>query len=67
MSLPNESWRCYMKSSMSWAIARGVLGREVTKLHEEIIRGRLSDIADRLKDRSEIKGECTLLVAGMRQ
>jgi len=43
---------------------RGVLGREVTKLHEEIIRGRLSDIADRLKERSEIKGECTLLVAG---
>jgi len=43
---------------------RGVLGREVTKLHEEIIRGRLSDIAGRLKDRSEIKGECTLLVAG---
>ena len=43
---------------------RGVLGREVTKLHEELIRGRLSDIAGRLKDRSEIKGECTLLVAG---
>jgi 16S rRNA (cytidine1402-2'-O)-methyltransferase len=43
---------------------QGVLGREVTKLHEEIIRGRLSDIAERLKDRSEIKGECTLLVAG---
>ncbi|MEJ2166357.1 MAG: 16S rRNA (cytidine(1402)-2'-O)-methyltransferase [Desulfobacterales bacterium] len=43
---------------------RGVLGREVTKLHEEIIRGRLSDIADRLNGRGEIKGECTLLVAG---
>ena len=43
---------------------RGVLGREDTKLHEELIRGRLSDIAGLLKDRSEIKGECTLLVAG---
>ncbi len=43
---------------------RGVLGREITKLHEEIIRGRLSDIAGRLKDRSEVKGECTLLVVG---
>ncbi|UCD82931.1 MAG: 16S rRNA (cytidine(1402)-2'-O)-methyltransferase [Desulfobacterales bacterium] len=43
---------------------RGVLGREVTKLHEEILRGRLSDIADQLKDRGEVKGECTLLIAG---
>jgi 16S rRNA (cytidine1402-2'-O)-methyltransferase len=43
---------------------QSVLGREITKLHEEIIRGRLSEIAERLKVRSEIKGECTLLVAG---
>ena len=43
---------------------RGVLAREMTKLHEEFIRGRLSEIADRLKVRPDIKGECTLLVAG---
>ena len=43
---------------------RGVLGREITKLHEEIIRGRLSEIVGRLGGRTEIKGECTLLVAG---
>ena len=43
---------------------RGVLAREMTKLHEEFIRGRLSEIADQLKDRDEIKGECTLLIAG---
>jgi len=43
---------------------RAVLGREITKLHEEIVRGRLSEIAGRLSSRSEIKGECTLLVAG---
>jgi 16S rRNA (cytidine1402-2'-O)-methyltransferase len=43
---------------------RGVLGREMTKLHEEFIRGRLSDIAAGLNDRPEVKGECTLLVAG---
>ncbi len=41
-----------------------VLGREMTKLYEEFIRGRLSEIADQLADRSTIKGECTLLVAG---
>ena len=43
---------------------RGVLAREITKLHEEFMRGRLSEIADQLTERPEIKGECTLLVAG---
>jgi len=41
-----------------------VLGREMTKLHEEFLRGRLSEIADQLAERGTIKGECTLLVAG---
>ncbi len=43
---------------------RGVLAREMTKLHEEFIRGRLSEIIDRLQDRRDIKGECTLLISG---
>jgi 16S rRNA (cytidine1402-2'-O)-methyltransferase len=43
---------------------QAVLGREMTKLHEEFIRGRLSEIGDQLSGRSTIKGECTLLVAG---
>jgi len=43
---------------------RGVLAREMTKLHEEFIRGLLSEIADQLADRKDIRGECTLLVAG---
>jgi 16S rRNA (cytidine1402-2'-O)-methyltransferase len=41
-----------------------VLAREMTKIHEEFIRGRLSEIREVLSKRSEIKGECTLLVAG---
>jgi 16S rRNA (cytidine1402-2'-O)-methyltransferase len=41
-----------------------VVAREMTKLHEEFLRGRLSEIAIQLKQRSNIKGECTLLVAG---
>ena len=41
-----------------------VLGREMTKLHEEFLRGTLSEIADQLAERDAIKGECTLLVAG---
>jgi 16S rRNA (cytidine1402-2'-O)-methyltransferase len=41
-----------------------VLAREMTKLHEEFIRGSLSDIRAALADRPEVKGECTLLVDG---
>jgi len=41
-----------------------VFAREMTKLHEEFLRGRLSEISKQLKGRANIKGECTLLVAG---
>ena len=43
---------------------RAVLARELTKLHEEFLRGRLSEIGATITERSELKGECTLLVAG---
>ena len=42
----------------------GVLAREMTKRHEEFLRGRLSEIRVKLAGRPEIKGEITLLVAG---
>ena len=41
-----------------------VLAREMTKRHEEFLRGWLSELVSQLKDRADIKGECTLLVAG---
>ncbi|MBC2695446.1 MAG: 16S rRNA (cytidine(1402)-2'-O)-methyltransferase [Desulfobacteraceae bacterium] len=41
-----------------------VLSREMTKLHEEFIRGFVSEIFQNLKARSAIKGEITLLVKG---
>jgi 16S rRNA (cytidine1402-2'-O)-methyltransferase len=41
-----------------------VISREITKIHEEFIRGTLSEILTVLKERSEIKGECTLIVSG---
>lgn len=43
----------------------GVLSREMTKLHEEFIRGSMSEIFQNLKVRSAIKGELTLLVKGL--
>jgi 16S rRNA (cytidine1402-2'-O)-methyltransferase len=43
---------------------QGVLAREMTKPHEEFVRGRLSSILAHLKNRPKIRGECTLVVAG---
>jgi len=40
-----------------------VIGRELTKLFEEVLRGTLSELQTRLHER-EIKGEVGLLVAG---
>jgi 16S rRNA (cytidine1402-2'-O)-methyltransferase len=40
-----------------------VLGREVSKLHEEFLRGMLRDVIAQLADR-EIKGEITIIVRG---
>jgi len=40
------------------------LAREVTKLHEEVKRGPLSEIVTILGARSEVLGEIVLVVAG---
>ena len=40
-----------------------VVAREVTKLHEEFLRGRAGDILQQLKARGDVKGEITLLIA----
>jgi 16S rRNA (cytidine1402-2'-O)-methyltransferase len=39
-----------------------VIAREVTKIHEEFLRGRASEALETLKARGEIKGEITLLI-----
>lgn len=44
-----------------------VLGREMSKVFEEFVRGRLSEIRAALGAREEIKGECTVLVGGAPQ
>ncbi|SCY50405.1 16S rRNA (cytidine(1402)-2'-O)-methyltransferase [Desulfoluna spongiiphila] len=41
-----------------------VLARELTKRHEEFLRGTLSTIARDLGARPSVKGECTLMVGG---
>ena len=39
-----------------------VVAREVTKLHEEFLRGRASEVLETLKSREAVKGEITLLI-----
>jgi len=40
-----------------------VVAREVTKIHEEFLRGRAREILQQLKARGDVKGEITLLIA----
>jgi 16S rRNA (cytidine1402-2'-O)-methyltransferase len=39
-----------------------VIAREVTKLHEEFLRGRAGEVLENLKSRDAVKGEITLLI-----
>lgn len=43
---------------------QAVLARELTKMHEEFVRGSISHIIHCLDQRQVLKGECTLLVGG---
>jgi 16S rRNA (cytidine1402-2'-O)-methyltransferase len=40
-----------------------VIAREVTKLHEEFLRGRADDVLAQLRARDSVKGEITLMIA----
>ena len=44
-----------------------MLAREMTKMHETFYRGNLVEIVDRLEQMPQVKGECTLVVAGSSQ
>ena len=41
---------------------RVVVGRELTKIHEEFLRGTAAEVLDMVKNRGEIKGEMVLLI-----
>ena len=43
---------------------QAVIARELTKLHEEVMRGGLVSLMRETTERSSLKGEVTLLVAG---
>lgn len=41
-----------------------VVARELTKLHEEFVRGRLSKLAERFSQTENIRGEIVLIISG---
>ncbi|MBI3557063.1 MAG: 16S rRNA (cytidine(1402)-2'-O)-methyltransferase [Deltaproteobacteria bacterium] len=41
-----------------------VLGRELTKIHEEYLRGEAAEIFSEIETRGKIKGECVIAVLG---
>ncbi|HTK95986.1 MAG TPA: 16S rRNA (cytidine(1402)-2'-O)-methyltransferase [Terriglobales bacterium] len=40
-----------------------VVAREVTKMHEEFLRGRADEVLEQLQARAEVKGEIVLMIA----
>ena len=40
------------------------LGREITKLYEETMRGKVSEVLKRLEEKGGVKGEVTLVIEG---
>ncbi len=48
--------------ALVWPRARVVVARELTKLHEEFLRGRPAEIAAVLGDRERVRGEMVVLV-----
>ena len=43
---------------------QAVIARELTKLHEEFVRGRLNELNETFSDRNKARGEIVLLIAG---
>jgi 16S rRNA (cytidine1402-2'-O)-methyltransferase len=62
---PHRTVRLLEELAATLGDRRVAVARELTKLHEEIVRGTLSEVAEKLKGRS-VKGEITLVVEGDR-
>jgi 16S rRNA (cytidine1402-2'-O)-methyltransferase len=61
---PRRICRLLEELSAVFGDRHAVLGREMTKIHEEFLRGPLSELLRSLRSRPSLKGEFTLLVSG---
>jgi 16S rRNA (cytidine1402-2'-O)-methyltransferase len=62
---PHRIGRLLDELQLALGDRRVAIGRELTKLHEEVIRGTLGEVAKQLSGRT-IKGEITVVVEGNR-
>jgi 16S rRNA (cytidine1402-2'-O)-methyltransferase len=62
---PHRLVRCLRDVHEAWGDRRAVVAREMTKIYEEIIRGRLSQIIPKLEGHP-VRGEITLVIEGNR-
>jgi len=61
---PHRVLACLEDAETELGDRPAALARELTKLHEEVLRGRLSEIRAQLAGRPGIKGEIVLVIAG---
>lgn len=47
----------------TWPDAKMAVARELTKMHEEFIRGSATEVLEKLKARPAVKGEMTVLIS----
>jgi 16S rRNA (cytidine1402-2'-O)-methyltransferase len=62
---PHRLLRCLDDAIEVWGDRPAAIARELTKLHEEVLRGTLSELRDRMASRPAIQGEIVLVVAGL--
>ena len=62
---PHRLVRCLHDLLNTWGDRRAMVARELTKLFEDIVRGRLSQIIPKLEERP-VRGEITLVIEGCR-
>lgn len=60
---PHRLVQCLEDAAEVLGARRAAVAREMTKLHEEVVRGRLPALATEFGERARIKGEITLVVA----
>jgi len=62
---PRRVWKLLRAALEALGDRRACVAREMTKLHEEFIRGELSELCERIP--GELKGECTVVIGGNRE
>lgn len=64
---PNRLIRTLTEMSGYFAQRQAVVARELTKVHEEFITGKVTEVLASLSERPEVKGEIVILLAGAGQ